>query len=120
MIGTITIIRLIASLKLGASAGDKIRQAADLLYDRNDSDKCKEGIRLLDSIGVGSKPKYGEEIICATVYYLKAMFYYSLNDLDDALFCLNVVEEVPSGRVFWGRSTLLEIKASAKGLEDEI
>lgn len=120
MINANSIIRIIASLKLGASAGDKISQAADLLYDRNDPDKCNEGIRLLDSIGIGSKPKYGEEIICATIYYLKAMFYYSLDDIDNALYCLDVVEKVPSGYVIFGRRTLLDIKASAKELEDEI
>lgn len=114
------IIRMIAALKLGASARDKIIQAADLLYDRDDPDKCYEGIRLLDSIGVGSKPKYGEEIICAVIYYLKAMFYYFLDDVDNALYCLKVVDDVPSGYVIFGRRTLLDIKASAKELEDEI
>ena len=111
---------LFDAITIGNKANEKLQLAARLLDCKDNPDICKDGLKILDSIGVGSNPGFGKEIIGASVYYMKALFYQALSDDTMAKYCLNVVEEIPQWYVIYGRDTLLDIKEEARKLRRQI
>lgn len=109
-------VKILSALKYSVSSTKKIEYAVSLICNGHDI----EAIRVLDTIGARANPQYGHEIISATVFYYKGMAEFNLGNEESALFYLSLVEGIPSWRVLYGRSTLLEIKEEARKLKFRI
>lgn len=116
----LNIVKFISSDQKAKEAEEKFKKVLDLYYNRHELSKNKEALCLLDSIGASSKPAFSEECLTAGVYYLKALFLAAQNDNDSAIYCLNVVDDIPLWRTLFGRETLKDIKEQAKLLKYEL
>lgn len=94
---------------------EKLQKAVELLY----TDPA-EANRILDTIGARQRPRYGQEILSAAVFYYKGIASDLLGRDRDAVFYLDIVEEIPSWYVIYGRATLEDIKEEARQLKNGI
>ena len=80
----------------------------------------EEALRILDTLGARENASYGHEILSAAIYYYKGYAAYNLGRDKDAKFYLDIVENIPSWYVVFGRSTLKDIKEEARKLKFKI
>lgn len=112
-LGSLTPILL--SGKYSTESTRKIFKAVELLGKDDE-----EALRILDTIGTRSNPSYGHEILSAAVFYYKGIAAYNLGRDKDAKFYLDIVDNIPSWYVVFGRSTLKDIKEEARKLKFKI
>lgn len=93
----------------------KLKKAVDLIQYDNE-----EALRILESIGASTNPPYGKEITSAAVFFYKGVVLHALHRDAEAKYNLRLVQLIPTWYIVFGKSTIEDIKNSAKEYLEEM